>query len=97
MDLVDPEASVVVLSSNGYGKRTAMEQFTPHKRGGVGVKSATINNKTGELIAVRSVGPEAKEIVAISDNGKAIRVDLKKIPKLTRGDPRCSLDASGRR
>ncbi|MYB40130.1 DNA gyrase subunit A [Candidatus Saccharibacteria bacterium] len=84
MDLVDPEALVVVLSSNGYGKRTAMDQFTPHKRGGVGVKSATINDKTGELIAVRSVGPEAKEIVAISDKGKAIRVDLKRIPKLTR-------------
>ena len=84
MDLVKPQMIVVLLSSNGYGKRTAMEQFTPHKRGGVGVKSATINKKTGELIAVRSLSPQAKEIVAISDNGKSIRVDLKKIPRLQR-------------
>ena len=84
MNLVAPQTSVVVLSSNGYGKRTAMEQFTPHKRGGVGVKSATINKKTGDLVAVRSLSPAATEIVAISDKGKAIRVDLKKIPQLTR-------------
>ena len=84
MDLVRPDTSVVVLSSNGYGKRTAMEQFAPHRRGGVGVKSATVNKKTGEIIAVRSLSDQAKEIVAISDQGKTIRVDLKKIPKLSR-------------
>lgn len=84
MDLVKPQTKVVVLSSKGYGKRTSMDQFTPHKRGGIGVKSATINNKTGDLVAVRSLSKEAKEIVAISDKGKAIRVDLKKIPSLKR-------------
>ena len=56
----------------------------PHRRGGVGVKSATVNKKTGEIIAVRSLSDQAKEIVAISDQGKTIRVDLKKIPKLSR-------------
>ena len=84
MDLVKPQAQVVLLSRNGYGKRTDMEQFTPHKRGGVGVRSATINNKTGELISVRSLSPQAEEIVAISERGKTIRVDVKKISRLTR-------------
>ena len=58
--------------------------FSTHKRGGVGVKSATLNKKTGDLVAVRSLSPQAKEIVAISDQGKTIRVALKKIPHLKR-------------
>ena len=84
MDLVRPNMEVVLLSRKGYGKRTKMEEFAAHKRGGVGVKSATINKKTGELIAVRGLSPQAKELVAISERGKTIRVDVKRVNRLKR-------------
>ena len=84
MDLVRPDVEVVLLSKNGYGKRTKMEQFAAHKRGGVGVRSAALSDRTGDLVAVRSLGPRAKEIVAISERGKTIRVDVKKINRLQR-------------
>ena len=84
MDLVRPDVEVVFLSSNGYGKRTKMEQFAAHKRGGVGVRSATLSKRTGDLVAVRSLSPLAKEIVAISERSKTIRVAVKKINRLQR-------------
>ena len=84
MDLVRPKMEVVLLSRNGYGKRTKMEEFAAHKRGGIGVKSATINSKTGNLVAVRGLNPQAKELVAISERGKTIRIDIKKINRLKR-------------
>ncbi len=43
-----------VISEYGYGKRTKVEQFTPHKRGGVGIRSAVVNKKTGQLIGVKT-------------------------------------------
>ena len=84
MDLVEPETTLLFLSQNGYGKRTRIEEFTAHKRGGVGVKSLTINQKTGKLIAVKSLNSQASEAVAISEQGKTIRIDVKKINCLKR-------------
>ena len=84
MDLVRPDVEVVLISSKGYGKRTKMEQFAAHKRGGVGVRSAALSERTGDLMAVRSLSPRAKEIVAISERGKTIRVDVKRINRLQR-------------
>ena len=97
MDLVRPDVEVVFLSSNGYGKRTKMEQFAAHKRGGVGVRSATLSARTGDLVAVRSLSPQAKEIVAISERSKTIRVDVKKISPFAKGHPGSPPDASRQR
>ena len=84
MDLVEPETTIFVLSHNGYGKRTKVEQFTQHRRGGVGIRSAVINKKTGNLVIGKSLGPRAKEVVVISATGKTIRVALKQISCLKR-------------
>src|SRR5690606_10050175 len=48
MDIVEEGSSIFVISDRGYGKRTKIDQFTPHKRGGVGIRSAVVNSKTGE-------------------------------------------------
>jgi DNA gyrase subunit A len=84
MDIADENRSLLVLSSNGYGKLTKTSNFSSHKRGGVGIKSAVVTAKTGTIISVRSIDPDAKEILIISSQGQTIRVGLADIPQLGR-------------
>ena len=84
MDIVEETTQIFVISENGYGKRTAIAQFTPHRRGGVGIKSAIVNNKTGKLISVKSLTDESNEVIIISTQGQAIRLGMKDISALGR-------------
>jgi DNA gyrase subunit A len=84
MDIVDDTRQLLVISQNGYGKATKVSHFTSHKRGGVGIKAAVVTAKTGPIIAVRTLDPEASEVLLISNKGQAIRVGLKDIPTLGR-------------
>jgi DNA gyrase subunit A len=85
MDIVDENASIFVLSQNGYGKRTKVSQFTPHARGGVGIRSAVVNNKTGALIGVASLNNDAsQEVIIISKQGQTIRLGLNDISEISR-------------
>ncbi len=84
MDVVEEESNIFVISEKGYGKRTKISQFSPHKRGGVGIRSAVVNSKTGNLISVKSLTDETPEVIIISNNGQTIRLGLKDIPSLGR-------------
>ena len=84
MDMVVADAKILVISENGYGKLTSIKQFTAHKRGGVGIRSAVVNKKTGDLVAVRSVRSGIEGVIAISAQGKTIRISLETIPSLRR-------------
>ncbi|HEU4830620.1 MAG TPA: DNA gyrase subunit A [Candidatus Saccharimonadales bacterium] len=85
MDIVDDDSrQLLVISENGYGKATKVSNFPSHKRGGVGIKAAVVTAKTGPIIAVRTLEPDASEVLLISDKGQAIRVGLKDIPTLGR-------------
>ncbi|MDB5165112.1 MAG: gyrA [Candidatus Saccharibacteria bacterium] len=84
MDIVDDTRKLLVISQNGYGKATKVSHFTAHKRGGVGIKAAVVTAKTGPIIAVRTLEPDASEVLLISNKGQAIRVGLKDIPTLGR-------------
>ena len=85
MDIVDEHSSIFVISKYGYGKRTKVAQFTPHARGGVGIRSAVVNTKTGELIGVNTLSDaDAQEVIIISKNGQTIRLGIKDIPALGR-------------
>jgi DNA gyrase subunit A len=85
MDIVDDDGrSLLVISENGYGKATKVVNFPSHKRGGVGIKAAVVTAKTGPIIAVRTMDPDASEVLLISNKGQAIRVGLKDIPTLGR-------------
>ena len=85
MDIVEENSSIFVISEFGYGKRTKMSQFTSHARGGVGIRSAVVNSKTGRLVAVKSLsGLSDQEIIIISSQGQTIRLGLKNIPELGR-------------
>lgn len=85
MDIVDDDSrSLLVISQNGYGKATKVTNFPSHKRGGVGIKAAVVTAKTGPIITVRTLEPDASEVLMISNNGQTIRVGLKDIPTLGR-------------
>ncbi len=84
MDIVEENTSMFVISEFGYGKRTKVEQFTPHKRGGVGIRSAVVNKKTGPLIGVAALGNLDQEIIIISAHGQTIRLGMRDIPSLGR-------------
>ncbi len=85
MDIVDDEANnLLVISQNGYGKVTKIANFPSHKRGGVGIKAAIVTAKTGPIISVHTLDPQASEVLLISNNGQTIRVSLKDIPVLGR-------------
>ncbi len=85
MDIVtDPKQKLIAVSANGYGKATLVSNFPIHKRGGVGIKVAVVTSKTGSIVAVHTLDPEATEIIMISTKGQAIRVGVKDIPTLGR-------------
>ena len=84
MDVVDEKLNLLVISKNGYGKRTKVANFPSHRRGGVGIKAAVVTAKTGNLISVKSLDEKSNEMIAISDKGQTIRVALSEIPMLGR-------------
>lgn len=90
MDIVEEGSSIFVISQAGYGKRTKVSQFTPHARGGVGIRSAVVNTKTGRLVGVKTLKDDKKEegqeqeVIIISSQGQTIRLGLKDIPALGR-------------
>lgn len=84
MDVVQAGSSIFVISQYGYGKRTKISQFTAHARGGVGIRSAAINTKTGSLMGVKTLIDETQEVIIISSQGQTIRLGLKDIPELGR-------------
>ena len=55
MDIVREGVDLFVMSEKGFGKRTKVEQFTPHTRGGVGIRAAVVNEKTGRLVSVTAL------------------------------------------
>lgn len=84
MDVVEDGSSIFVISKFGYGKRTKVAQFTAHARGGVGIRSAIVNVKTGELKGVKTLTGEDQEVIIISQQGQTIRLGMKDIPALGR-------------
>ena len=85
MDVVGgDEQKLLVVAANGFGKATKVSNFPVHKRGGVGIKVAAVTEKTGPIVAVHTLDPEAEEVIMMSSAGQAIRVATKEIPVLGR-------------
>jgi DNA gyrase subunit A len=84
MDVVHVDSNIFVISELGYGKRTKVSQFTAHKRGGVGIRSAVVNTKTGPLVGVANLTEECNEVIIISSLGQTIRLGIKDISELGR-------------
>jgi DNA gyrase subunit A len=79
MQVVVPDGALVMVGGNGLGKKTRFDEFPRQGRGGMGVRAAVVNDKTGPLVAAQAIGPNTEEIVAISASGVVIRVPVKDI------------------
>ncbi len=78
---------ILVVSENGYGKRSDIEDYRITKRGGKGVKTLNITDKTGELIAMKGVTDE-NDLMIITKNGLTIRLavtELRVMGRATQG------------
>ena len=73
----------LVMSENGYGKKTKLKEYKTQKRGGSGIKTMKITSKTGKLMSSRVISAQT-EIIAISKNGQIIRTGLNEISSLGR-------------
>lgn len=81
-DAEKPE--LLVMSENGYGKKTAIKEYKVQKRGGSGIKTAKVTAKIGQLMVAKVVTPEFTELVAISKNSQVIRITMEDVPTLGR-------------
>jgi DNA gyrase subunit A len=82
-DVVTENKNSLIISKNGFGKRTKYDEFTPHHRGGGGVKAMNLNNITGEIVASSGVS-DTDEVIVITAKGRIIRLASKQIPILGR-------------
>jgi len=80
------DASLLVIMSKGYGKRTKMSEYKVQGRGGSGIKTAEVTSKTGEIIGAKVVtgAQNEEEIVVVSKKGQVIRTSVASISQLSR-------------
>ncbi len=71
--------TVLVVTESGYGKRTPLSKYRTQKRGGVGIKTANINKKTGQIVIGKVLSSEEKDLIVISRKGQVIRVKIDSI------------------
>ncbi|WP_306550924.1 DNA gyrase subunit A [Daejeonella sp.] len=83
----NPDVTVLVVSENGYGKRTDIEDYRVTNRGGKGVKTINVTDKTGELVAIKDV-TDNDDLMIINKSGIVIRIgvsDLRVMGRATQG------------
>ncbi len=86
-DIVSKDAknpTLFVMGEHGYGKKTKLDEYKIQNRGGSGILTMNVTDKTGPLIAAKVVTDEIEEMVAMSKKSQVIRVNLKEIPTLGR-------------
>ena len=84
MDVVQPGMQLLVVMENGYGKRTKVDQFATHARGGVGIKAGAVTAKTGKTVDVRAITNTTDDLVIVSIQGQIIRLALEDISLIGR-------------
>jgi DNA gyrase subunit A len=83
----DMESNILVVSENGFGKRSSLEDYRITNRGGKGVKTISITDKTGDLVSIKNVSDE-DDLMIINKSGIAIRMaveDLRVMGRATQG------------
>jgi len=83
------EYDVIVVSSRGYGKKTGIKEYRPQTRGGSGLITYSVSEKTGDLVVGRIEPGEntekPRDILVATESGKVIRLKEKALPRLSRG------------
>jgi DNA gyrase subunit A len=90
MDIIPQDqksSQLIILTENGYGKRSEIKHYKIQKRGGSGIRTVKVTPKTGQLIGARVMRKgeeEDADIMSTSEKGTIIRVPLKSVPLLSR-------------
>jgi DNA gyrase subunit A len=95
MGVVNARTEVLSVTENGYGKRTKVEDFPTHNRGGQGVILASVTAKTGNVTAIRVIDEKSEEVLLISTTGVVIRVPIEQIRVLGRATQGVKVMATG--
>ncbi len=83
MEIARPGTDLFVITEKGFGKRTKIEEYPEHHRGGQGVYTITMTHKKGLLAVMKIVGPE-DEIMIVSEEGVIVRTPVEGISELGR-------------
>jgi DNA gyrase subunit A len=79
-DIVRKNAHLLVVSTRGYGKLTPLSEYPAQSRGGQGVYTMAVTEKTGPLVGMRVVtNPEEEQLIVISEGGQVIRTPIENI------------------
>ena len=87
VDPNDPQATILVVSDKGNGKRTDLSDYSVTNRGGKGVKTLKLSDKTGSLVAIKNVS-ETQDLMITTTQGVIIRMhvsDLRVMGRATQG------------
>jgi DNA gyrase subunit A len=104
MEVLRPEGKLLIVSENGYGKRTELDEYRAQSRGGKGIKTYNVTSKTGKVISARVVKDD-EEIMLINSQGVLIRLHVNDISvlgrstsgvRLMRTDESCSVVSTAR-
>ena len=82
-----PDETVMVVSENGYGKRSALDDYRITNRGGKGVKTMSITDKTGSLVSIKNVN-DSNDLMIINESGVTLRLpvaDIRVMGRATQG------------
>ncbi|HEY0908560.1 MAG TPA: DNA gyrase subunit A [Candidatus Paceibacterota bacterium] len=77
-------ARIMVISKHGYGKTTNADEYKTQNRGGSGILTMKVTDKTGPVISAKVITEEDSELVAMSKKSQVVRVELNEIPTLGR-------------
>lgn len=85
MEVIDKASAetVLMVTANGYGKRTSMEEYRPQSRGGVGLITQKTSDKVGELVSARIVN-DKNQVLLTTNKGQSIRIRCSEISVLSR-------------
>ena len=83
--LLKPDSEVLVVTEKGYGKRTAATEYSIKNRGGLGVKTSNISEKSGKLAGIVTIdNPKAEDLMLMTDQGVIIRFNVDSISQTSR-------------
>jgi DNA gyrase subunit A len=78
MEILKPGGTMLIVTVNGYGKRTVVDEYRVQSRGGKGVITLKVTGKTGAVLGVAQVSEE-DEVMLVTDGGKIIRIPVMEI------------------
>lgn len=83
MEIVRPDATILVVTENGYGKRTEFDEYRVQNRGGKGIINIKTSARNGQCIGMRTVR-ENEEVVCVSSKGMVVRAPVSEISVIGR-------------